>query len=140
MSAIVSVKVSTIEEVRMAKKVFVAFAMEDKGQRDLLRGQSLNTDSPFEYIDESVKEPWKNSWKTHCREVIKGTDGVIALISANTAQAEGALWEIKCAIEEDRPLLGVWAYSDDRSKPSEMSGQGIIAWSWDGIADFIDSL
>jgi hypothetical protein len=124
----------------MAKKVFVAFAIEDKTQRDLLRGQSLNTDSPFGYIDESVKEPWDNSWKTRCREVIKGTHGVIALISKNTANADGALWEINCAIEEDKPLLGVWAYSDDRNGPSAMSGQKIIPWSWDGIADFIDSL
>ena len=33
------------------KVVFVAFAIEDETQRDLLKGQSLNTNSPFEYID-----------------------------------------------------------------------------------------
>jgi hypothetical protein len=37
------------------KVVFVAFAIEDETQRDLLRGQSLHTESPFEYIDMSVK-------------------------------------------------------------------------------------
>ena len=39
------------------KTVFVAFAIEDERQRDFLKGQSLNTKSPFEYIDMSVKEP-----------------------------------------------------------------------------------
>ena len=38
------------------KTVFVAFAIEDEKQRDLLKGQSLNTKAPFEYIDMSVKE------------------------------------------------------------------------------------
>lgn len=33
------------------KTVFVAFAIEDERQRDFLKGQSLNTKSPFEYID-----------------------------------------------------------------------------------------
>ena len=39
------------------KTIFVAFAIEDERQRDFLKGQSLNTDSPFEYIDMSVKKP-----------------------------------------------------------------------------------
>ena len=38
------------------KVVFIAFAIEDERQRDLLKGQSLNTECPFEYVDMSVKE------------------------------------------------------------------------------------
>lgn len=33
------------------KAIFIAFAIEDQRQRDFLKGQSLNTNSPFEYID-----------------------------------------------------------------------------------------
>lgn len=124
----------------MAKKIFIAFAIEDRGQRDLLSGQSLNTDSPFSYTDMSAKEPWDSAWKTNCRAVIQGCDGVIALISKNTANADGEVWEINCAVEEEKPLLGIWAYSDDRATPSVMSGQRLEAWTWDGIAKFIDSL
>lgn len=40
------------------KVIFIAFAIEDEGQRNLLKGQSLTTNSPFEYIDMSVKEPY----------------------------------------------------------------------------------
>jgi len=41
----------------------------------------------------SVKEPWDEKWKTNCRTKIKGRNGVIALISKNTAKADGAKWE-----------------------------------------------
>ena len=45
------------------KVVFVAFAIEDESMRDLLKGQSLHTRSPFEYIDMSVKEAYDSGRK-----------------------------------------------------------------------------
>ena len=122
------------------KRLFVAFAVEDKNSRDLLKGQSLNTDSPFEYIDMSVKEPWDSAWKSKCRTRIRGCDGVIALISSNTGKAEGAVWEINCALEEQKPLLGIWISKDDHARPSAMAGQKIVPWTWDAIKKFINSL
>jgi len=122
----------------MDKKIFVAFAIEDKTQRDFLTGQSLLGASPFEYIDMSVKEPWKEDWKERCRARIRGCHGVIALISKNTANASGAKWEIKCAIEENKPLLGIWSYKDDRTVLAEMAGQKVVPWSWDEIKAFIN--
>jgi hypothetical protein len=124
------------------KRIFIAFAVEDKTIRDLLVGQSKNPNSPFEFVDMSVKEPWDNNWKTNCRSRIKGCDGVIALISRNTAKAEGALWEIKCAQEGKIPLIGVYCYPDDRQSvlPEILAGIKVIDWSWDKIAKFIDSL
>ena len=43
------------------KRIFVGFAVEDKKFRDLLRGQSRLGDSPIEYVDLSVKEPWRSA-------------------------------------------------------------------------------
>src|SRR5262245_37229092 len=79
----------------MAKRIFISFAAEDKSFRDFLVGQARNDNSPFEFVDMSVKNPWDSSWKTQCRTKIKGCDGVIALLSNKTVNAEGALWEIK---------------------------------------------
>ena len=124
----------------MAKRVFIAFAKEDEACRDLLKGQSLNTDSPFEYVDMSVKEPYDSDWKERVRTRVRACDGVIALISENTPTASGEIWEINCAIDEGKPLLGIWAYKDDRTRPDVMSGQTIKPWTWDAIAEFIDSL
>ena len=122
------------------KRIFIAFAVEDKSYRDLLRGQSKLGDSPIEYVDMSAKEPWSDSWKTRCRTRIKGCDGVIALLSSNSLSADGQKWEIKCAKDEDVDLIGVYIHSDDSSYPSEMNGVKKIKWTWDGIADFINGL
>lgn len=126
--------------VMSTKRIFVAFAVEDKNYRDLLKGQSLNTGSPFEYTDMSVKEPWSREWKTRCRTRIKGCDGVLALLSRNSLSADGQKWEIQCAREEEIPLTGVYIHSDDKSTPPEMNGVRKIRWTWEGIANFIDSL
>lgn len=119
------------------KTIFVAFAMEDKSQRDFLKGQSLSTDSPFEYIDMSVKEAYDTEWKKKVRTRIKRSDGVIALISKNSKTSSGQKWEIQCAKEEKIPLRGIWAYKDDRT---DIVGVNTKAWAWDNISSFINSL
>jgi len=122
------------------KRVFVSFAVEDKQYRDLLGGHSQLGNCPIEYADFSVKEPWDNSWKTRCRQRIKGCDAVIALLSKNTQAADGARWEIKCGIEEAVPVLGVYIHQDDDYTPPELVGKKPIRWTWDGVANFIDRL
>lgn len=122
------------------KVVFVAFAIEDRSHRDLLKGQSLNTNSPFEYVDMSVKEPYDTAWKERVRTRIRRSDGVIALVSRNTVTSTGEKWEIGCAREEGKRLTGLWATTDDRTQPAELAGYPIIPWTWDGIAAFINSL
>jgi MTH538 TIR-like domain (DUF1863) len=124
----------------MANRIFVAFAKEDENMRDLLKGQSLNTQSDFEYVDMSVKEPYSSEWKERVRTRIRGSAGVIALISKNTPAATGEKWEIECAIEEGKPLLGLWIYKGDRTEPSFMQGQKVVVWTWEAVTKFIDSL
>jgi len=120
-------------------RIFISFAIEDKAYRAMLVGQAKNEDSPFEFVDMSVKEPWDEKWKTNCRTRIKSCDGVIALISKNTAKADGALWEIKCAKEEGVPIRGVYCTTDNRPA-STPEGLKMLNWSWENIANFIDSL
>ncbi|MBI4959080.1 MAG: TIR domain-containing protein [Desulfovibrio sp.] len=119
------------------KIVFVAFAIEDERQRDFLKGQSLNTKSPFEYIDMSVKEAYDEEWKARVRTRIRRSDGVIVLVSKNSLTSSGEKWEIACAKEENKKVRGIWAYTDDRTN---IVGLNTVAWSWDNIKDFIDSL
>ncbi len=119
------------------KVVFVAFAIEDERQRDFLKGQSLNTNSPFEYVDMSVKEPYDSGWKERVRTRIRRSDGVIALVSKNSLTSSGQKWEIACAREEKKKVLGIWAYTDDRT---DLPGVNTVVWTWPAIAKFIDSL
>lgn len=119
------------------KVVFIAFAIEDVKQRDLMKGQSLHTKSPFEYIDMSVKQPYDKEWKERVRTRIRRSDGVIVLVSKNSLTSTGQKWEIECAREEGKKIRGFWAYSDDRT---DLAGVNTKVWTWDNIKDFIDSL
>jgi hypothetical protein len=119
------------------KRVFVAFAIEDERMRDLLKGQSLHPKSTFEYVDLSVKEAYESGWKEKVRTRIKGCHGVIALVSKSSASSEGQTWEIACAKEEKKPILGIRAYSDDKST---IPGITVKDWSTDNLTNFIDSL
>lgn len=119
------------------KVIFIAFAIEDERQRDFLKGQSLNTDSPFEYIDMSVKKPYDSNWKDRVRTRIRRSDGVLALVSKNSLTSSGEKWEIKCAKEEKVKLRGIWAYKDDRTN---LEGVTTMVWTWDNIVKWIDSL
>lgn len=120
----------------MEKVIFVAFAMEDVRQRDLLKGQSLHPKSRFKYIDMSVKQAYAKEWKKKVRTRIKRSDGVIALVSSSSLQSEGQKWEIKCAKEEGKPLIGIYAYSDDRTN----IGITTKVWSEKNLTNFIDNL
>jgi hypothetical protein len=122
------------------KVVFVAFAIEDERQRDFLKGQSLNTKCPFEYVDMSVKEAYDSNWKERVRTRIRRSDGVIALVSRNTLRSSGEKWEINCAKEEGKKVFGLWIYRNDYTRPSELTGCSISSWTWQGVANFIEGL
>jgi hypothetical protein len=131
-------------EISMAKhhRIFIAFAIEDKWARDYLVGQALNAKSSFAFTDMSVKEPWDEKWKTQCRARIKECDGVIALVSRNTAKATGQLWEIEAANQERIPILGIYTTVDDRpvALPTVLSGLSVKSWTWDNISTFLSKL
>src|SRR5690606_12247711 len=126
-------------ELRMADKktVFVAFAIEDERIRDMIKGQSLHTDSPFEYVDMSVKEAYDEEWKKKVRTRILRSDGVLVIVSKNSLRSSGQRWEIQCAKEEKKKTRGIWAYKDDRT---ELTGVNTMVWTWPNIAAWIDSL
>ncbi|WP_271403601.1 TIR domain-containing protein [Kocuria palustris] len=123
----------------MAEKkiVFVAFAIEDERQRDFLKGQSLSPRAPYEFIDMSVKEPYDSAWKERVRTRIRRSHGVIPLVSKNSLTSSGQKWEIQCAKDEGKSLLGIWAYSNDRTS---LTGVRTVTWTDAHIAGFIDSL
>jgi len=119
------------------KTIFVAFAIEDENIRNMIKGQSLNTDSPFEYIDMSVKEAYDEEWKKKVRTRILRSDGVLAIVSKNSLKSSGQKWEIKCAKDEKVKVRGIWAYKGDRTN---IEGLNTMVWTWDNIANWIDSL
>lgn len=119
------------------KVIFIAFAIEDERIRDMIKGQSLNTKSPFEYVDMSVKEAYDEEWKKKVRTRILRSDGVLVVVSKNSLNSSGQKWEIQCAKEEKKKIRGIWAYKEDRT---DLAGVNTMVWTWDNIANWIDSL
>ena len=123
------------------KNVFVSFAIEDKFARDNLVHQAKQQHTPFNFTDMSVKQPWDSSWKTNCRSRIRGCDGMIAFVSDNTVNADGARWEIQCGYEERIPVFPVYIHDQGAKRiPTELSGKRIYHWTWANITNFLNSL
>lgn len=119
------------------KVIFIAFAIEDERQRDFLKGQTSLGHCPFEYIDMSVKQAYTSEWKEKVRTRIRRSNGVIVLVSKNSLMSTGQQWEIQCAKEEKKPILAIWAYTNDRTT---LSGITTKVWEWAVIGKFIDNL
>lgn len=119
------------------KVIFVAFAIEDVRIRDMIKGQSLHTNSPFEYVDMSVKEAYNEEWKAKVRTRILRSYGILVIVSKNSLNSSGQKWEIQCAKDERKKMRGIWAYKDDRT---DLAGVNTMVWTWDNIAAWIDSL
>ncbi len=115
--------------------------MEDKFARDNIVHQSNQQRTPFTFVDMSVREPWSERWKTQCRERIKECNGMIAFVSNNTLNADGAKWEIKCAYEEGVPVFPVYVHDSGATRlPAELSGKKIYHWTWPNITNFVNSV
>ncbi len=119
------------------KTIFVAFAIEDQKIRDMIKGQSLNTESPFEYIDMSVKEAYSEEWKKRVRTRILRSNGVLAIVSKHSLKSSGQKWEIQCAKAEKVHVRGIWAYKEDRTN---LEGVNTMVWTWKNITNWIDGL
>ena len=125
----------------MSKRIFTSFAIEDERMRDLFVGQARKEHVPYILTDMSVKVPWKDTWKDRCRTKIKGCDGVVVLITEHLKEADGAIWEIKCAKEEGIPLLGVYiGKATILNIPAELIGVKKVKWTWENIAEFVNNL
>ena len=124
------------------KKIFISFAKEDEIYRDYLVEQAKKENSPFAFVDMSVKTPWKeNEWKEKCREKIKKCDGMIVLISKKTWHSSGARWEVKCAKHENIDVIGVHIQKNNKGAiPKELKGKKVVEWSWNNLEKFINDL
>lgn len=119
------------------KIIFVAFAIEDERQRDFLKGHTQLAHCPFEYIDMSVKEAYDKDWKERVRTRIRRSNGIIVLVSKNSINSTGQQWEIACAKEEGKSILGIWSYREDRTALTDVSAK---EWTWETIGNFIDKV
>ncbi|MGQ1795870.1 hypothetical protein ACT4S5_01845 [Kocuria oceani] len=122
------------------KTVFLAFVEQDELFRDLFTTQWARAGDQARFLDSPGDGTCLGEWKKDVRERIRACDGVIALVGGSTPDSVEALWQIRCAVDAGKPLLGLWVEAGHRAKPMEMGPARCETWTWENIGDFIDRL
>ena len=121
----------------MAKKrVFISFDVDhDEGTKKMLALQAKLQDSPFDFIDASIKEPLTGEWKEKVRRRMANIDLVIALCGEYTHTAGGVSAEVSIAQERNVPYFLLAAYSDKNcTKPTSAKTEDkVYKWTWDNL-------
>lgn len=121
----------------MAKKrVFISFDYDhDLDLKNLLVGQSKNSDTPFEIADFSIKEAISEDWKKKARTRIKGCNVVTVICGLHTNTATGVNAEVKIAQEEGVDYFLLWGKKDQTCKKptAAKSSDKIYKWTWDNM-------
>lgn len=125
----------------MAKKrVFISFDYDhDLDLKNLLVGQSKNSDTPFEIADFSIKEAISEDWKEKARTRIKGCNVVVVICGLHTNTATGVSAEVKIAQEEGVDYFLLWGRKDKACKKptAAKSSDKIYKWTWDNLKALI---
>lgn len=118
------------------KRVFISFDYDhDEGAKIMLAGQAKLPDSPFDFIDASVKEHLTGDWKEKVRRRMDTIDVVIILCGEYTNKASGVGAELTIAQEKKKSYFLLEAYSDKFcTKPtSAQSGDNLYKWTWENL-------
>jgi len=125
----------------MAKKrIFISFDVDhDEGTKAMLVGQAKLLDSPFDFIDASVKEPLTGDWKEKVRRRMANIDVVIVLCGEYTHTASGVATEVTIAQGTRTPYFLLAAYSDKFcTKPTSAKMEDkVYRWTWDNLKALI---
>jgi hypothetical protein len=125
----------------MAKKrVFISFDVDhDEGTKIMLAGQAKLQDSPFDFIDASIKEPLTGDWKEKVRRRMANIDVVIVLCGEYTHSASGVAAEVTIAQEKKVPYFLLAAYADKTcKKPTTAKTEDkLYKWTWDNLKALI---
>jgi len=122
--------------VNAKRRVFISFDFDhDEDVKIMLVGQATLPDSPFDFIDASVKEPLSGNWKEKVRRRMQAVDVVIVLCGEHTHRATGVAAELEIAQEQRLEYFHLAAYADKYcSKPaSSRDTDKVYKWTWDGL-------
>lgn len=115
------------------KRVFCSFDFDnDKNLKDLLIGQSKNSDSPFEVSDWSMKEAAPEpSWADEAEKRIKRSDVVIVVLGSKTHSASGVKKEVKMARDHE---VRIFQLKPRDTNPIPVANGGTVYnWTWENL-------
>jgi hypothetical protein len=122
------------------KRVFISFDYDnDERAKTMLAGQAKLADSPFDFVDASVKEHLTGDWKEKVKRRIGNVDVVMVLCGEKTHTAAGVSAELEIAKESSKEYFLLSAYSDRTcTKPKAASSSDkMYSWTWDNLKNLI---
>jgi hypothetical protein len=123
----------------MRKSAFISFDYDhDLDLKNLLVGQSRNSDSPFDIKDMSIKEAISSNWKAYARKRIKACDVVIVICGQHTNTATGVSAEIQIAREESVPYFLLKGRSGVVYRPIVAPYDKVYDWTWQNLKNLIN--
>jgi hypothetical protein len=126
------------------KKIYVGCAESDIRYRDMLvNGRhrwELYSKPTIGFLTLDRKEMELVQYKPIVEKAIRGVNGVMIIVSAQTSKDPLALWEIDCSLSNSIPIVGV----DVRRKsegivPTNLAGK-MTKYGWEWFAEFFNGL
>lgn len=125
----------------MAKRRgFISFDYDhDEGAKIMLAGQAKHPDSPFDFIDASIKDHLTGDWEEKVRRRMDNIDVVIVLCGESTHRATGVAKELTIARGKNKDYFLLAAYADKScTKPSSATeADKVYKWTWDNLKALI---
>lgn len=126
------------------KKIYVGCAESDIRYRDMLVNfrprWSFYTTNTFDFLTSDQSGLETDKWRQMVEKTIRESDGVMIVVSEDTALDSGATWEIDCALSNAVPIVGVDIRKDpDGTIPDKLVGK-MTRYGWEWFAEFIDGL
>jgi hypothetical protein len=94
----------------MSLKILITCAAEDDAYLKRLQSYgSTATDTKWVILPgQPCAGP---QWRDQCRDAVRKSDGLVVLLSKNTMRCPQARYAIYCAIEEKRPVAGMYVHA-----------------------------
>ena len=115
------------------KRIFISFDYDnDKDLPGNLIAQAQQSESPFSFVDLSVKEPIDSKWRQEVRKKIRNCHFVIVVCGQHTHQATGVAAELSITQEERKPYFLLRGRSRKKcKKPNNARREDPIhPWKW----------
>jgi hypothetical protein len=120
--------------------IFISFAVEDKTDVDLLRGQAKNRLSDLEFNDWSLREPFNSKRAEYIKqgisERIKRSSVTIVYVSEHSASSKWVNWEVEESIRLGKGVVAMYKGNTPPSiLPRSIKNNNIkvIPWTHKGI-------
>ncbi len=129
---------------RENKKIFVGCAEIDIRYRDMLvygrHRWELYSKPAIDFLTLDRKEMELVQYKPIVEKAIRGVDGVMMIVSAQTSKDTLALWEIDCSLSNSIPIVGVDVRRNSEGNiPTNLAGK-MTRYGWEWFAEFFNGL